>query len=98
MAAPADRTLALRYVIFGGEALELVPAEGVEGEVIRDALAYRPADGEARAEIEDHRQVEPALAGRDVGDVGHPRLIGRGPLELSRQDVGRDRSSVGGSP
>src|SRR6266446_5431491 len=50
-------------------------AEGVEGEVIRDALAHRPADGEARVEIEDHRQVEPALARRDVRDVGDPRLI-----------------------
>src|SRR5437773_4878061 len=49
--------------------------EGVEGEVVRDALAHRPADGEARAEIEDHRQVEPALARRDVRDVGDPRLI-----------------------
>ena len=69
-------------------------AERVEGEVVGDALAHRPADGEARAEIEDHRQVEPALARRDVGDVGHPRLVGHGPLELSRQDVGRDRKRV----
>src|SRR6266436_5171967 len=58
--------------------------EGVEGEVVRDALAHRPADGEARAEIEDHRQVEPALARRDVRDVGDPRLIRLGPLELPR--------------
>src|SRR3989449_7298058 len=63
-------------------------AEGVEGEGIRDALAHRPADGEARVEIEDHRQVEPALARRDVGDVGHPRLVGRGPLDRPGRGVG----------
>src|SRR2546425_726454 len=68
--------------------------EGVEGEVVRDALAHRPADGEARAEIEDHRQVEPALARRDVRDVGDPRLIRLCPLELPRQDVGRDGERV----
>src|SRR5712692_1803337 len=68
--------------------------EGVEGEVVRDALAHRPAYGEARAEIEDHRQVEPALARRNVGDVGDPRLIRFGPLELPGQDVGRDGERV----
>lgn len=56
-------------------------AEGVEGEVIRDVLAHRPTDSEARTEIEDYRQVEPALARRDVGDVGDPRLVEARPLE-----------------
>src|SRR5215831_2534858 len=65
-------------------------AEGVEGEVSGNALAHRPPDGKARAEIEDNRQVEPALACRNIGDVGHPCLVGVRPLELSRQDIGRD--------
>lgn len=41
----------------------LVVAAG--GKIICDAFAHRPANGEARAEIEDDRQIEPALAGRD---------------------------------
>jgi len=32
--------------------------------------------------------------GRDIGNVGHSRLVGRGPLERARQDVGRDRERV----
>lgn len=43
-------------------------AEGVEGEGIRDALAHRPGHREARVEIEDHRQIEPALPRRNVRD------------------------------
>ena len=41
--------------------------EGVERQVIGDALAHRPTHGEARVEIEEYRQVEPPLAGRNVG-------------------------------
>src|SRR2546428_4448824 len=56
--------------------------ERVEREIVRDALVHRPADGEARTEIEDHRQVEPTLARRNVGDVGDPRLVRPSTLEL----------------
>src|SRR5262245_3589031 len=62
--------------------------EGVEGEVIGDPFAHGPADGEAGAEIEDHRQVQPALLSRNVGDVGHPSVVGHGPGELTRQYIG----------
>src|SRR5437899_5481400 len=77
--------------------------ERVEREVVRDALVHRPADGEARTEIEDHRQVEPTLARRNVGDVGDPRLVRPSTLELPRQDVGGDgkrmpRLRVSGHP
>jgi hypothetical protein len=68
---------------------------------MRSLIAHRPAHGEARAQIEDHRQVEPAFARRNVGDVGDPRLIRGGPVELPRQDVGRDGERVprmGGRP
>ena len=64
--------------------------ERVEREVVRDALVHRRADGEARTEIEDHRQIEPPLARRNVGDVGDPRLVRSGTLELPRQNVGGD--------
>ena len=37
--------------------------EGVQRQLPGDALAQRPAHDDARAEIEDHGQVQPALAG-----------------------------------
>ena len=35
-------------------------------------LAHRPADDFPGESVEDHRQVEPALAGRDIGDIRQP--------------------------
>ena len=49
-------------------------AEGVGDEGFRDALARRPADGTARVEIRDQRQVEPALAG---SPAAHARASAR---------------------
>ena len=56
--------------------------EGVECQVIGDARAHRPAQREARVQIGDRGRVEPARACRNVGDVGHSRLIRCGPVEL----------------
>ena len=41
-----------------------------DGEFSAHVVAHCPADRLAGEEIEDHGQVEPAFAGRDVGDVG----------------------------
>ena len=64
--------------------------ERVEGEVVRDAVVHGPANGEARIEIEDHRQVEPPLARGNVGDVRDPRLVRARALESPGEDVGGD--------
>lgn len=48
----------------------------------------RPADHPAREQINHHRQIQPPLVGLDVGDVGHPDLVGRIHLELPVQGVG----------
>ena len=50
-------------------------ASSVSSRVMRSLIAQ--PDDDARAEIEDHGQVQPAFARRDVGDVGHPRPVGR---------------------
>jgi hypothetical protein len=71
-------------------------AEGVERQLSRDARAHRPADDAARAQVEDHRQVEPAFPGRNVRDVGHPHRIAGGRRELARQHVGRDGEGMPG--
>ena len=49
--------------------------QGGDGEFGAHMLAHRPADDFSGEQIEDHGQVEPALAGRDVGDVRQPDLI-----------------------
>jgi hypothetical protein len=68
--------------------------ERVQRQFSADALAHGPAHDETRAEIEDHRQVEPAFARGDVGDIRDPRHIRRGLGELPVQDVARDRERV----
>ncbi len=57
-------------------------------------LAHRPADDFSGEQIEDHGQVEPALAGRDVGDIRQPDLIGLLGHEIPIQQVGRDRQGM----
>jgi hypothetical protein len=48
-------------------------------------IAHGPTDDFAGEQVEDHDQVKPALAGRDIGDIGEPDLIGpvgdKGPVE-----------------
>jgi hypothetical protein len=34
-------------------------------------IAHGPADHFAGEQVEDHGQVEPALAGRNIRDIGH---------------------------
>ncbi len=46
--------------------------EGVEGDAGGQTGAHRPADDPAGEEIEHDREIEPALAGRDVSNVGQP--------------------------
>jgi hypothetical protein len=47
-----------------------------DGEFGTHVLAHRPTNHLAGAQVEDHGQVEPALAGRNVGDIRQPDLIG----------------------
>lgn len=50
-----------------------------------DARAHAPADDLAREQVQHHGQVQPALVRADVGDVGHPGLVGLLDLELALQ-------------
>jgi hypothetical protein len=51
-------------------------SERGDGEFGTQVIAHRPADHFAGEQVEDHGQVEPALGGRDIGDIGQPDLIG----------------------
>ena len=44
-------------------------------------IGHRPADDAAAEGIDDDRQIDELLLQADVGDVGHPQLIG--PVSLS---------------
>ena len=66
--------------------------KSLERQVRRHAGLGGPTNDAAREQIDDDTQVQPALVGLDVSDVGDPDLIGRGCLELLFQPVlGHDR-------
>jgi hypothetical protein len=46
-----------------------------DGQFGTHVIAHGPADHLPGEQIEDHGQVEPAFAGRDISDVGQPDLI-----------------------
>jgi hypothetical protein len=57
-------------------------------------LADRPADDAARMQIQDHRQIQPALSGPDVADIASPFLVRLGRTEIPIQQVWRDVECV----
>src|SRR5256714_15094211 len=68
--------------------------EGGNGEFGAHMLAHRPADDLASEQVEDHGQVEPTFAGRDVGDIRQPDLIGPVGYEIPIQQVGGYRQGM----
>src|SRR5881392_241430 len=68
--------------------------EGGNGEFGAQMLAHRPADDLASEQVEDHGQVEPTFAGRDVGDIRQPDLIGPVGCEIPIQQVGGYRQGM----
>src|SRR6185503_8625783 len=63
--------------------------EGTQRQGRGHLLTHRPANNAARIEIHQHRDIEPALARGDVGDVARPLLIRPGGHKLSPQGVCR---------
>jgi hypothetical protein len=59
----------------GGIALGDGHVEGVQDELGAQMVGHRPADDPPREGVQDHRQVQPALTGALLGDVGHPQLV-----------------------
>jgi len=46
--------------------------ERVDDELVAEVVGHRPADDAAAVAIDDRREIQPALPGADVGDVGGP--------------------------
>ena len=63
--------------------------ERLLGQLHGQPVAHRPADHEARVQIEDHGEVEPALCRPYVGEVPGPHPIRRLDRELAIEGVGR---------
>ena len=65
----------------------------------RHVRRHGPADNLARVQVQHRRQVQPATARPDVGDVRDPGCIGRGRSEVPVQNIvgnGQAVAAVGG--
>jgi hypothetical protein len=63
--------------------------ERVEDELGPHVRRELPADDRAAVAIEDERQVDEAVPGADVGQVGDPLLVRAGRREVALQEVAR---------
>ena len=60
----------------------------------RHRRAHRPAHNLARVQVQHCRQIQPAAARTDVGDVADPGLIGQGLIELPVEHIARHSHGV----
>ena len=67
--------------------------QGCQRQVGAQMIAHRPADDLATVEIQDRGQIEPALIGLDIGDVGKPDPVRRSGGEVAIEQVRGDRKS-----
>ena len=50
-------------------------------------VGHTPADDTSRVGVDDHRQVQEALPGREIGDVGAPERVWLAGGELALHEV-----------
>ena len=79
---------------FFGPAPKPSHGQGVDHELARHAFAHGPTNDLPAKEIDHHRQIEPALLGRDVGNVSRPYLIWLSLFEVSVKQVVENRQSM----
>lgn len=60
-------------------------------------ITHRPANDTPRVHVEHSGQVQPALPGRHIGDVGHPHAIGTEAGEGPRGSIRRCRHALIGA-
>src|SRR5918995_1489144 len=65
-----------------------------ERQLLVQPVTDRPADDAPGEQINDDGQIQPALAGPDVGEIGAPLLVGPLGREVLVEEVGRDREGV----
>jgi len=80
---------------FGGGGARRGPArverhvQRAEDELGPEVVGHRPADDPAAAGVQDDRQIEPPLPGRDIRHVRHPQPIWRHRAEGPLDEIGR---------
>ena len=75
--------------------------EGVGAQPGAHVVGQRPPELAAGEHVEDRAQIEPALDGGDLGQVGEPQLVGLLRAEVGFDQVGKASStwdSLGPSP
>src|SRR3990172_3630791 len=74
-----------RSAVLHGHLISLLHQDAFQG------FVHRPTDDFPGEEIQDRRQIQPAFGCRDEGDVAQPFLIGGLGLEVSMQQIRRNR-------
>ena len=70
--------------------------ERVDDQLGLEVIAHRPADDAATVGVEHDREKQPALTGRQVGDVGEPELVRPSSGEAATDEVRRRRGRGAG--
>src|SRR5918994_219670 len=65
--------------------------QGGADELRAQVGGHRPPDDAAAAGVQHDSEVQPALAGRDVGEVRYPQAVQRGRSELPPHQIRRRR-------
>src|SRR5271169_1367497 len=69
-------------------------AERLESQVPVQPVAGRPTDNPTCEQVDDDCQIEPSLAGPDIGNVGAPFLVRPRCGEVLIEQIGGDRPGV----
>ena len=62
-------------------------SQGVTDQLSAHVLGHSPPHDAMKERVNHHREVEPPLVGRDIGDVGGPPEIGFGGAEIASDQV-----------
>ena len=91
--APRPLVRAMDHAL--GPALAEGHAEGVEHELGSEVPAHRPAHHPPREGVHDDREEQKARPGRDAGDVGDPRPVGRIEVDVAIHVVAGGPGALG---
>ena len=61
--------------------------QGADRQILLHPVADGPADHPARMEVQNDRQIDPAFACPDTGDVACPLLVGLARSEVLLQEI-----------
>lgn len=67
---------------------------GPRDQISEQTVAHGQAHHLAREQIDNACHIQPTFAGGNIGDIGHPFLVGCARAEVTRQGIGLNRSAV----